>query len=137
MPSLSPDETDKAKKYLTGIIVWSWIALVLVSAVMILSALTLSTNLKDMSILPPSDDVIYLPFIIPISIIGIIFGFVSATLYAIAIIGINKRKRFSVKLIQTLLIFAIFSIPVGTIVGALLLRRINNPLVRNYFDQNS
>jgi hypothetical protein len=137
MPNLSSDETDKAKKYLTGIIIWSWIALVLVSAVMILSALTLSTNLKDMSILPPSDDVIYLPFIIPISIIGIIFGFVSATLYAIAIIGINKRKRFSVKLIRTLLIFAIFSIPVGTIVGALLLRRINNPLVRNYFDLNS
>jgi hypothetical protein len=137
MLNLSPEETVKVKKYLTGIIVWSWIALVLVSAVMILSVLTLSTNLKDMSILPPSDDVIYLPFIIPISIIGIIFGFVSATLYAIAIIGINKRKRFSVKLIQTLLIFAIFSIPVGTIIGALLLRRINNPLVRNYFDLNS
>jgi hypothetical protein len=134
MSNLSPDETDKAKKYLTGIIVWSWIAIALVSAVLILSALTLSTNLKDMSILPPSNDVIYLPFIIPFSIIGIIFGFVSAILYAIAIIGINKRKRFSVKLIQTLLILTIFSIPVGTIVGALLLRRINNPLVRDYFN---
>src|SRR5665647_714443 len=132
MSNLSPDETDKAKKYLTGIIVWSWIAIVLVSVVLILSALSLSTNLKNMSILPPSDDVIYLPFIIPFSIIGIIFGFVSAILYAIAIGGINKRKRFSVKLIQTLLIFTIFSIPIGTIVGALLLRRINNPLVRNY-----
>jgi hypothetical protein len=134
MPNLSPDETVKAKKYLTGIIVWSWIAIVLVSVVLILSILSLSTNLKNMSILPPSDDVIYLPFIIPFSIIGIIFGFVSATLYAIAIVGINKRKRFSVKLIQTLLIFAIFSIPIGTIVGALLLRRINNPLVRDYFN---
>jgi hypothetical protein len=134
MSNLSPEETNKAKKYLTGIIVWCWIAVVLVSIVLILSIGSLSTNLKNMSILPPSNDVIYLPFIIPISIIGIIFGFVSATLYAIAIVGINKRKRFSIKLIQTLLIFAIFSIPVGTIVGALLLRRINNPLVRNYFN---
>ena len=134
MSNLSPEETIKAKKYLTGIIVWSWIAIVLVSVVLILSIGSLLTNLKNMSILPPSNDVIYLPFIIPFSIIGIIFGFVSATLYTIAIVGINKRKRFSVKLIQTLLIFAIFSIPVGTIVGALLLRRINNPLVRDYFN---
>ena len=134
MSNLSPDEIDKAKKYLTGIIIWSWIAIAVVSVVLILSALSLSTNLKNMSILPPSDDVIYLPFIIPFSIIGIIFGFVSATLYAIAIVGINKRKRFSVKLIQTLLIFTILSIPIGTIIGALLLRRINNPLVRDYFN---
>ncbi len=134
MSNLSPDEIDKVKKYLTGIIIWSWIAIAVVSVVLILSALSLSTNLKNMSILPPSDDVIYLPFIIPFSIIGIIFGFVSATLYAIAIVGINKRKRFSVKLIQTLLIFTILSIPIGTIIGALLLRRINNPLVRDYFN---
>ena len=134
MSNLSPDEIDKVKKYLTGIIIWSWIAIAMVSVVLILSALSLSTNLKNMSILPPSDDVIYLPFIIPFSIIGIIFGFVSATLYAIAIVGINKRKRFSVKLIQTLLIFTILSIPIGTIIGALLLRRINNPLVRDYFN---
>ncbi len=134
MSNLSPDEIDKVKKYLTGIIIWSWIAIAVVSVVLILSALSLSTNLKNMSILPPSDDVIYLPFIIPFSIIGFIFGFVSATLYAIAIVGINKRKRFSVKLIQTLLIFTILSIPIGTIIGALLLRRINNPLVRDYFN---
>jgi hypothetical protein len=134
MSNLSPEEANKAKKYLTGIIIWSWIAIVLVSIVLVLSIGSLSTNLKNMAILPPSNDVIYLPFIIPISIIGIIFGFISVTLYAIEIVGINKRKRFSVKLIKTLLIFAIFSIPIGTIVGALLLRRINNPLVRNYFD---
>jgi nitric oxide reductase large subunit len=80
--------------------------------------------------------VIYLPFIIPISIIGIIFGFISVTLYAIEIVGINKRKKFSVKLIRVLLILTMFSFPIGTVIGALLLRRINNPIVKLYLSSS-
>ena len=134
MSNLSLEEVNTAKKYLTGIRIWCWIAIVLTSIMFILSIYVLASTLKRMSILPPSNDVIYLPFIIPGSILGITFGLISVTLYVLAIFGINKRKRFSIKLIKTLLIFTIFSIPIGTIIGALLLRRIGNPLVKNYFD---
>jgi hypothetical protein len=133
MSDLSLEEVNTAKKYLAGIRIWSWVVIVLASIIFIVSIFILAWTLKTMSILHPSPDVIYPPFI-PISIFGIIFGPVSVTLYALAIVGINKRKRFSVKLIKTLLILTIFSIPIGTIIGALLLRRINNPLVKNYFD---
>ena len=133
MSNLSLDEVNMAKKNLTGIRIWSWVAIVLASIIFIISIYTLAWTLKTMSILHPSPDVIYPPFI-PISIFGIIFGPVNVTLYALSIFGINKRKRFSIKLIKTLLIFTIFSIPIGTIVGSLLLRRINNPLVKSYFD---
>jgi len=134
MSNLSLDEVNAAKKNLTGIRIWSWVAIVLASIIFIISIYTLAWTLKTMSILHPSPDVIYPPFI-PISILGIIFGPVTVTLYTLAIFGINKRKRFSIKLIKTLLIFTIiFSIPIGTIVGALLLRRISNPLVKSYFD---
>ena len=134
MSNLSLEEVNTAKKYLTGIRIWSWIAIILASIIFIISIYVLAWTLKSMSILHPSNDVIYPPFIIPGSILGIIFGLVSVTLYALAIFGINKRKRFSIKLIKTLLIFTIFSIPIGTIIGGLLLRRISNPLVKNYFD---
>ena len=133
MSDLSLEEVNTAKKYLAGIRIWSWAAIALASIIFIISIYTLAWTLKTMSILHPSPDVIYPPFI-PISILGIIFGPVTVTLYALAIFGINKRKRFSIKLIKTLLIFTIFSIPIGTIVGALLLRRISNPLVKSYFD---
>ena len=133
MSNLSLDEVNAAEKNLTGIRIWSWVAIVLASIIFIMSVFVLVWTLNAMSILHPSPDVIYPPFI-PISIFGIIFGPVTVTLYALSIFGINKRKRFSIKLIKTLLIFTIFSIPIGTIIGALLLRRISNPLVKSYFD---
>jgi zinc transporter ZupT len=86
-----------------------------------------------MSILHPSPDVIYPPFMIPGSIFGISVGAAVITLYAIAIFGINNRKKFSVKLIRVLLILTMFSFPIGTVIGALLLRRINNPIIKFYF----
>jgi hypothetical protein len=86
-----------------------------------------------MSILHPSPDVIYPPFMIPGSIFGISVGAAVITLYAIAIFGINNRKKFFVKLIRVLLILTMFSFPIGTVIGALLLRRINNPIIKFYF----
>jgi len=128
------DDNVNVKKYLVGIKVWFWIAIVLTAIIIIISSLSLITNLRNMSILPPSDDVIYIPFIIPGSIFGISVGTIVLALYIMAIIGINKKKTFSVKLVRALLILTILSIPIGTIIGAVLLRRINNPLVKKYFN---
>lgn len=134
MTATLPDDYNNVKKYLVGIRIWSWIAIAITSIIFIMSVFILVWTLRSMSILPPSPDVIYPPFMIPGSVFGISIGVAVITLYAIAISGINKRKKFSVNLIRALLILTMFSIPVGTIIGALLLRRINNPLVKNYFD---
>jgi hypothetical protein len=127
------DDSVNVKKYLVGIKVWFWIAIVLTAIIIILSSLSLITNLHNMSILPPSNDVLYIPFIIPGSIFGISVGTIVIALYITAIIGINKKKTFSVKLVRALLILTILSFPIGTVIGAVLLRRINNPLVKKYF----
>ena len=128
------DDSVNVKKYLVGIKVWFWIAIVLTAIIIILSSLSLITNLHNMSILPPSDDVLYIPFIIPGSIFGISVGTIVIALYITAIIGINKKKTFSVKLVRALLILTMLSFPIGTVIGAVLLRRINNPLVKKYFN---
>lgn len=128
------DDYVNVKKYLVGIKVWFWIAIVLTTIIIIISSLSLITNLHNMSILPPSDDVIYIPLIIPGSIFGISVGAIVLALYITAIIGIYKKKTFSIKLVRALLILTILSIPIGTIIGAVLLRRINNPLVKKYFN---
>jgi hypothetical protein len=129
----SGDYVD-VKKYLVGIKAWSWIALALTAIILILSSLTLTTNLHSMSILPPSDDVIYLPLVIPGSIFGISVSAIVIALYITTIIGIYNKKAFSVKLVRALLILTMLSIPIGTIIGGVLLRRINNPLVKKYFN---
>lgn len=128
------DDYVNVKKYLVGIKIWFWVALVLTAIIIIISSLSLITNLHNMSILPPSDDVFYIPFIIPGSIFGISVGTIVLALYITAIIGIIKKKTFSVKLGRALLILTILSFPIGTIIGAVLLRRINNPLVKKYFN---
>ena len=126
-------EDNNVKKYLVGIRAWSWIAIVITLIIFIISIIILVWTLHEMSILPPSNDVIYPPFLIPGSIFGISIGAIVITLYALAIFGINKKKKFSVKLIRALLILTMFSFPIGTIIGAFLLRRINNPIVKLYF----
>ena len=136
MTAILPDDYNNVKKYLVGIRTWSWIAIVITSIIFIISIFILSWTLHSMSILHPSPDVIYPPFMIPGSIFGISVGAAVITLYAIAIFGINKRKKFSVKLIRVLLIFTMFSIPIGTVIGALLLRRINNPIIKFYFSSS-
>jgi len=128
------DDSVNVKKYLVGIKAWSWIAIALTAIIFIISSLALISNLHSMSILPPSDDVIYLPLVIPGSVFGISVGAIVIALYITAIIGINNKKTFSVKLVRALLILTMLSFPIGTIIGAVLLRRINNPLVKKYFN---
>lgn len=130
----SSDDLTNVKKYLVGIKIWSWVALALTAIIFVISSSSLITNLYNMSILRPSNDVIYIPFIIPGSIIAISISAIVIALYITAIIGIYKKKTFSVKLVRALLILTMLSIPIGTIIGAVLLRRINNPLVKKYFN---
>jgi hypothetical protein len=107
----NPDDDNNVKKYLVGIRTWSWIAIIITSIIFIISVLILAWTLHEMSILPPSNDVIYPPFLIPGSIFGITVGAAIIILYAIAIFGINKRKKFSVKLIRILLILTMSRLP--------------------------
>jgi hypothetical protein len=128
------DNFIDVKKYLVGIKAWSWIAIAISAVILTISSFSLITNLHNMSILPPSDDVIYLPLVIPGSVFGISVSVIVIALYITAITGISNKKTFSVKLVRALLILTMLSFPIGTIIGAVLLRRINNPLVKKYFN---
>ena len=58
-------------------------------------------------------------------------------LYIISLAGLAKRKPFSVPWGRAALIITLLWIPVGTIAGALMLRKINNPEVKKYLNYPS
>jgi hypothetical protein len=70
------------------------------------------------------------------SLSGLLIGFVIAAalliLYIIALLAINKRKKNSYQFIMAMLIISMLSVPIGTIVGAILLTKINNELTKKY-----
>jgi len=52
----------------------------------------------------------------------------------IAMAGIIKRRRWSVPFTRAALIITMFSFPIGTIIGAVLWKRINHPLAKRYLN---
>ncbi len=55
-------------------------------------------------------------------------------LYIISLAGLAKRKPFSVPWGRAALIITLLWIPVGTIAGGLMLRKINSPEVKKYLN---
>ena len=69
-------------------------------------------------------------------LIGIIVVAAFLILYIVALNGILKKKNYSFTFGMAMLIISMFWIPVGTIVGAILLTRYNTQLVRKYLGFN-
>ena len=55
-------------------------------------------------------------------------------LYIISLVGLARRMPFSVPWSKVALILTLLWIPVGTIVGGLMLRKINNPEAKKYLN---
>ena len=55
-------------------------------------------------------------------------------LFIISLSAISKRKGNSYQFMMAMLIISMFWVPVGTIVGAILLARINNELTKKYLN---
>jgi hypothetical protein len=72
------------------------------------------------------------------SLAGLLIGFIIVAVFLvffiISLVAINKRKRNSYHFMMAMLIISMFSVPVGTIVGAILLTRINNELTKKYLN---
>jgi len=65
----------------------------------------------------------------------LIFSFgIWMALYIIPLVGIFKRKPFSVPYTRVILIITMFGFPIGTIIGATLWKRINHPLAKKYLN---
>jgi MFS family permease len=72
------------------------------------------------------------------SLAGLLIGFIVVAvfliLFIISLSAISKRKRNSYQFMMAMLIISMFWVPVGTIVGAILLARINNELTKKYLN---
>jgi len=72
------------------------------------------------------------------SLAGLLIGFIVVAvlliLFIISLLAISKRKRNSYQFMMAMLIISMFWVPVGTIVGAILLARINNELTKKYLN---
>ena len=72
------------------------------------------------------------------SLAGLLIGFIVVAvlliLFIISLLAISKRKRNSYQFMIAMLIISMFWVPVGTIVGAILLTRINNELTKKYLN---
>ena len=72
------------------------------------------------------------------SLAGLLIGFIVVAvlliLFIISLSAISKRKRNSYQFMMAMLIISMFWVPVGTIVGAMLLARINNELSKKYLN---
>ncbi|MCL4385044.1 MAG: hypothetical protein M1326_01845 [Cyanobacteria bacterium] len=72
------------------------------------------------------------------SLAGLLIGFIAVAvllvLFSIALTGIKSRRRNSYQFMMAMLIISMLWIPVGTIVGAILLARINNDLTKKYLN---
>ena len=72
------------------------------------------------------------------SLAGLLIGFIVVAvlliLFIISLLAISKRKRNSYQFMMAMLIISMFWVPVGTIVGAILLTRINNELTKKYLN---
>ncbi len=112
---LSPEEElEEGRRQLGGVKVFFWFVIV----VMTLCLIGLTPTMFDDT-----------------ELAGLIFGFgIWMSLFIIALAGIIKRRRWSVPFTRAALIITMFSFPIGTIIGAVLWKRINHPLAKRYLN---
>jgi len=122
--SASVDEISDARKQLSGIKAWSWFVIVFSGLFFIvLTIVDIVQNLPEMPQVSPT--------------IGLSFAAaVWLALFIVPLIGIVKRKSFAVPLTRYMLIISMFLFPIGTIIGAVLWKRINHPSVKKYLNYN-
>jgi len=62
------------------------------------------------------------------------YSFIGPAMYIVELIGIQKRKSFAVPLGRAVLVITMLIFPIGTIIGAILWKRFNNPLSKKYLN---
>jgi hypothetical protein len=123
---LTPEqESREGRRLLGGIKIWFWIAAIGLSLYLLL-VLPISITTKQAGATA---------FTNVANIIALIFIFAFAiALFVIPLVGLIKRKPFSVPFTRAMLVITMFSFPIGTIIGAVLWSRINHPLAKKYLN---
>ncbi|MEA2015877.1 MAG: hypothetical protein U9O59_04120 [Actinomycetota bacterium] len=138
MVELTGEELREGNRQLGGIRVLYWVILSLsVISTMInifyifyipnlyLMYLRMGLNLEEM--MPQRIFVLIVVF-------NIILNLIYITIAVIALIGMKNRRSYSVPLGRVILVLTMFSVPVGTIAGAILWGRLSNPAAKKYLN---
>ena len=132
MSDLTEQEIKKAVDNLVGVRIWFIIEIIIYS-IGALALLVLSIVIPIIVARSESN----IAGIVG-SLAGLLIGFIVIAvfliLFVVSLLAINKRKKNSYQFMMTMLIMSMLSVPVGTIVGAILLTRINNELTKKYLN---
>ena len=119
------DEIAEGRKQLGGIKVWFWIVIVAFGLFFIIfSIVILVQRTEGLTGVSQAS-----------SILGLFFAMaIPIALYIVPLVGIAQRKPFAVPFTRAMLIVSMFWVFIGTIVGAVLWSRINNPFAKKYLN---
>ena len=134
--AMSPEEElVEGRKQLGGVKVLYWFVIVVLALYLVafISLIFSSGRLAEetgtlQTVIPTTGNIIQY-----IIILIFVFGIWMA-LYIIPLVGIIKRKPYSVPFTRVMLIITMFGFPIGTIIGAALWKRINHPAAKKYLN---
>jgi len=132
--AMSPEEELKeGAKQLGGIKVFYWFMIVVLAVyfVILMFLIFSSPKLAEEAGAPltatPGN------IIQSMTVLIFVFG-IGMALYIIPLVGIIKRRPYSVPFTRAMLIITMFGFPIGTIIGAALWKRINHPTAKKYLN---
>lgn len=138
MVELTGEELRDGNEQLGGIRIWFWIATVLTvmgvifNTIYIFSLPSLYRMYWQLGI--NMEQVMPIRILTMFFILSIVTGLIFVTLLIIALVGIKRRKPYSVPLGRAILVLTMFSVPVGTIIGAILWGRLRHPAAKKYLN---
>ena len=127
---MSPEEElAEGRKQLGGVKVLYWFAIVVLALYLVVFIPLILSSPQLLEKTPTAGNIIQ-------SIMVLIFVFgICMALYIIPLVGIIKRRPYSVPFTRVILIITmIVFFPLGTIIGATLWKRINNPAAKKYLN---
>ena len=127
--ALTPEqEQEEGRRQLGGVKAWFWFVIVIMALYLIVFIPLIATSPQILEGTSAGGNIVQ-------SIIVLIFVFgIGMALYIIPLVGIIKRRPFSVPFTRVMLIITMFGFPIGTIIGATLWKRINHPLAKKYLN---
>jgi hypothetical protein len=123
MTELTKEQLDKGKKVLKGIFIFFWVIAVLIG-LGLTSLNWLPGVIHDVSLGP-----------VDIGLPSSNGTFIFLALYVVELVGLYMRKAWAVPLGRAGLVVAmVIFFPIGTIFGAILWKRINDPVAKKYLN---
>ncbi|MBN1383281.1 MAG: hypothetical protein JW983_00170 [Elusimicrobia bacterium] len=119
------EELEEGRRQLGGVKVFYWFVIVVLAFYLVVFVPVFITSPQSMGT--------YIGSYSLSGVITLVFVFgIGMAIYIAPLVGIIKRKPFSVPFTRVILIITMFGFPIGTIIGATLWKRINHPLAKKY-----